>query len=146
MPMNRKLYPNNWEEIALQIKTAANWTCQECDRPCRKLGESIEDFAVRLADEYDPNESYWMPQLYEDVWDEETGGYGTVLRAQRFTLTVAHLNHCPEDCSLGNLKALCAPCHCRYDLSQMGRKKRLKAERAGQLNLFDRPLEVEYAS
>lgn len=31
------------------------------------------------------------------------------------TLTVAHLNHIPEDCSRVNLKALCAPCHLRYD-------------------------------
>lgn len=31
------------------------------------------------------------------------------------TLTVAHLNHTPEDCRRENLKALCAPCHLRYD-------------------------------
>lgn len=31
------------------------------------------------------------------------------------TLTVAHLNHKPEDCRPENLKAMCAPCHLRYD-------------------------------
>jgi 5-methylcytosine-specific restriction endonuclease McrA len=31
------------------------------------------------------------------------------------TLTVAHLNHIPEDVSEENLKAMCAPCHLRYD-------------------------------
>ena len=31
------------------------------------------------------------------------------------TLTVAHLNHTPEDCARENLKAMCAPCHLRYD-------------------------------
>lgn len=31
------------------------------------------------------------------------------------TLTVAHLNHTPEDCRAENLRALCAPCHLRYD-------------------------------
>lgn len=30
MPMKRELYPKNWEEIALRIKTAANWRCQKC--------------------------------------------------------------------------------------------------------------------
>lgn len=30
-------------------------------------------------------------------------------------LTVAHLNHNPEDCSRENLRALCARCHLRYD-------------------------------
>lgn len=31
------------------------------------------------------------------------------------TLTVAHLNHTPEDCRPENLKALCAGCHLKYD-------------------------------
>lgn len=31
------------------------------------------------------------------------------------TLTVAHLNHTPEDVRLENLMAMCAPCHLRYD-------------------------------
>jgi hypothetical protein len=50
---------------------------------------------------------------------------------------VAHLDHSPKNCDRSNLRALCAPCHCRYDLSQMARKKRLKAERLGQLTLLD---------
>lgn len=31
------------------------------------------------------------------------------------TLTVAHLNHTPEDCRPENLKAMCAVCHLQYD-------------------------------
>jgi hypothetical protein len=31
-------------------------------------------------------------------------------------LTVAHLNHTPEDCRDENLKAMCQRCHLRYDL------------------------------
>lgn len=31
------------------------------------------------------------------------------------TLTVAHLNHTPEDVREENLMAMCAPCHLRYD-------------------------------
>ncbi len=32
MPMypRRKLYPENWPEIAREIKTAAGWRCEEC--------------------------------------------------------------------------------------------------------------------
>jgi hypothetical protein len=30
-------------------------------------------------------------------------------------LTVAHLNHQPEDCRDENLKAMCQRCHLRYD-------------------------------
>jgi 5-methylcytosine-specific restriction endonuclease McrA len=31
------------------------------------------------------------------------------------TLTVAHINHTPEDCDENNLVAACAPCHLDYD-------------------------------
>src|SRR3990172_9511776 len=31
-------------------------------------------------------------------------------------LTVAHLDHTPENCDDDNLKALCQRCHLRYDL------------------------------
>jgi hypothetical protein len=54
---------------------------------------------------------------------------------RRYLLTVAHLDHVPGNCDRENLKALCAPCHCRYDLSQMGRKQFLKRERHGQLRI-----------
>lgn len=128
MPMDRSLYPPNWGEIAHAIKEAADWQCQECDRPCRRPGESLEELERRLP-------LYWWADLYEESWDEELG---TVFlpKIQRFCLTVAHLNHIPADCSPDNLKALCAPCHCRYDLAQMQIKRRLKQERLGQLNLF----------
>lgn len=35
MPMNRKLYPANWEAIAQAVKDSANWECSECGRKCR---------------------------------------------------------------------------------------------------------------
>lgn len=46
------------------------------------------------------------------------------------TLTVAHLNHTPEDCRRENLKALCAPCHLRYDAKHHAqtRASKLKGE------------------
>lgn len=128
MPMDRSLYPADWEEIAHAIKEAAGWQCQECERPCRRPGESVDDLELRLSDR-------WRADLYEADWDDELG-YVVLRKAQRFCLTVAHLNHIPSDCSPDNLKALCAPCHCRYDLAQMQIKRRLKQERLGQLSLF----------
>ena len=51
---------------------------------------------------------------------------GEQFDTHRNTLTVAHMNHIPEDVSKGNLKALCAPCHLRYDAKHHAetRKKR----------------------
>lgn len=40
------------------------------------------------------------------------------------TLTVAHLNHTPEDVRKENLKALCAPCHLRYDAKHHAETRR----------------------
>lgn len=33
----------------------------------------------------------------------------------KVVLTIAHLNHTPEDCRPENLRALCQRCHNRYD-------------------------------
>ena len=107
----------------------SNWHSEACDKPCRRPGESFEDLAERL-------EAYplWAVLLHDEEQDEELGVV-FVPRPQRFVLTVAHLDHVPENCDRRNLKALCAPCHCRMDLAAMATKKRLKAERLGQLNL-----------
>jgi len=40
---------------------------------------------------------------------------GEPFDTHRRTLTVAHLNHDESDCREENLKAMCAPCHLRYD-------------------------------
>lgn len=131
MPMNRKLYPANWDAIALSIKTEVNWTCENCGRPCRRPGESDADLDERIHAEH---RSWW-----DDLWEtEDDDEFGAVehMKPGRFTLTVAHLDHRPENCDRSNLRAWCSVCHCRYDLKAIPLKKQLKAEREGQLNLL----------
>lgn len=120
MPINPKDYPPNWKAIALEVKEAANWICENCHRPCRRQGESKVEFRQRL----NPH--------YHQEFDKNPG---------KFTLTVAHLNHIPMDCDLSNLKAWCSVCHCVYDLKQMNLKKYLKRERNGQLSLFSETID-----
>jgi hypothetical protein len=123
-PMQRDRYPANWQEIALKVKTEANWKCEECGRECRKVGESLGDFANRT-----------IPKVHcrysDDLLHEIT------TKPTRFVLTTAHLDHTPENCDRSNLKALCSVCHCRMDLKAMAHKKMLKREYQGQLNLFN---------
>lgn len=47
-------------------------------------------------------------------------------------LTVAHLDHMPENCDDANLKAWCQRCHNRYDapMRAAGIKERARAKRA----------------
>lgn len=88
MPMNKELYPSNWQEIAFQTKEDADWVCQRCGKQCRRPGEPFD--------------------------------------THKRTLTVAHLNHQPMDVSPGNLEAMCAPCHLRYDAKHHAETRRRK--------------------
>lgn len=133
MPMDRKRYPANWDEIARQIKEDAGWRCEECGKPCRRPGMSWAEFVGWLLEQ---NLLHWYHQSTDEGINEESGERIMVEKPQRFTLTVAHLDHTPENCDRSNLKALCAPCHCRMDLKAMAHKKMLKLEREGQLQLF----------
>lgn len=46
---------------------------------------------------------------HTDRWNEKTG------KLAHIVLTVAHLDHQPENCDPENLRALCQACHNRYD-------------------------------
>jgi 5-methylcytosine-specific restriction endonuclease McrA len=48
-------------------------------------------------------------------WCAATNGEPHPITLSRVVLTVAHLDHTPENCSPENLKALCQRCHNRYD-------------------------------
>lgn len=118
--MNRKDYPPEWDAIARQVKDEANWKCEQCQRQCIRPGQSISEFLeviriTRLSE---------CPVVAEFLQ-----------HPKRWQLGVAHLDHRPHNCQRSNLKALCTGCHGRYDLSQMGLKRRLKLERQGQLRL-----------
>lgn len=111
--MNRACYPDDWEDIARAIKAEVNWTCEGCGKVCRQPGEVLSEFVQRSG------------IAAADVY----------AHSKRWELSVAHLDHVPGNCQRANLKALCAPCHCRYDLKQMSRKQMLKREREGQLRI-----------
>lgn len=121
MAMIRERYPDDWDAIALTVKQEANWQCEQCGKPCRKSGESIQDLATRLSD------YTWLRELYD----------GETPKIQRFTLTVAHLDQDPQNCDLANLKALCSVCHLNYDRSFRPAQRRLRAEWYGQMRIDD---------
>jgi 5-methylcytosine-specific restriction endonuclease McrA len=39
-------------------------------------------------------------------------------------LTIAHLDHTPENCAAENLKALCQKCHNKYDAKHRAQTKK----------------------
>lgn len=118
MPMQRDLYPEDWAAIAHMVKHESNWTCEQCGKECREPDEDLIDFIIRTSG-----------------GRHSKADYERLRHPQKFTLTAAHLDHIPANCDRSNLRALCAPCHCKMDLKAMGRKKMLKRERSGQLTL-----------
>lgn len=138
--MQRHLYPANWDATARAVKDAAGWVCQQCGRPCRRPGETLYDFVLQIEEDW---AGTWAKDLYDEEYDPtqahflEEFSYVPVLRTRRFVLSVAHLNHRPEDCRPENLKALCMPCRGRMNLtpSALAAKRALKLERQGQLRL-----------
>lgn len=118
---NRSAYPKNWDEISLKIRNEVNWICEGCGRTCRKTGESVADFISRVG---------FAPEQYDEIRKHPI----------KYTLTVAHLNHTPADCSRENLKALCTRCHLIYDGREHARSRvanRMRhLESLGQGSLF----------
>ncbi|ABW31120.1 hypothetical protein [Acaryochloris marina] len=123
MPMIRARYPDNWDEIALQVKDAADWCCTECGKPCRKPGVEWLHF------------SFWLmithPEWFPITSEREEQ------KPQRFTLTVAHLDQDPQNNHPDNLKALCAPCHLKFDAPFRKANAFTKREWFGQMKLED---------
>jgi hypothetical protein len=119
MPMKRKLYPKNWEEIALAVKNESEWTCEKCGKVCRMPGERLTAFCKRINE--------WR---------------AVANKPQSFTLTCAHYpDRDPANCARENLIALCAPCHLKIDSIQHARSrvtnKIEQQEAGGQLNIFN---------
>ncbi|GAA0501117.1 hypothetical protein [Streptomyces olivaceiscleroticus] len=114
-PENRARYPKNWKEISLRIRTVRAAGRCECEGECGR-----DTHAGRC-----PNVN---------------GGaaYGT---GSRVVLTVAHLDHTPENCNDANLRAMCQGCHLHYDRDHhretAAKTRRAAQEASGQLALTD---------
>lgn len=103
-PENRSRYPANWKEISAAIKERARNRC-ECRGECGR-----GTHAGRC-----PNKQGL--QAY--------GSGSTVV------LTIAHLDHIPENCAPSNLKAMCQACHLHYDREHHAQTRR-RTQREGK--------------
>ena len=100
-PENRGRYPGDWPEISRRIRfERAGGRCEctgECGRP-----------PVHLDDD-----GRCRNRHGQQVWQSQWGG--PVRRPVVVVLTVAHLDHTPENCDEDNLRAMCQGCHLHYD-------------------------------
>jgi hypothetical protein len=126
----RARYPADWKTISLAIRKRAGQRC-ECVGLC---GEGEHDGRCNA-----PNGEVII-RLERGIWrSHEHTGACMVERCDSWggrsvlvILTVAHLNHAPEDCRPENLRALCQRCHLRYDRPHHGATARAtRAARRG---------------
>ncbi|MFG3276202.1 hypothetical protein [Streptomyces luteogriseus] len=115
-PENRNRYPADWKQISLRIRTERAVGRCECHGECGRGTHTGR-----------------CPNLNGQP------AYGT---GSKVVLTVAHLDHTPENCDPANLRAMCNGCHLHYDRDHHRKTaaatRRAAVEAAGQLAL-DQP-------
>jgi len=117
---NKDRYPKDWHAISLAVRQRADFKCENCGVTNGELGGRRGDGQWMKAQ---PTGTDGMivewPKAGEWAWCGNGETEGTAqLRVVRIVLTVAHLNHTPEDCRPENLKAWCQACHNRYDVKE----------------------------
>lgn len=96
-PENRARYPKDWPEISRRIRfNRAGGRC-ECDGRCGWL----------LCGTWSDNGHRVVCRAENGRPHPQTGSL--------VVLTVAHLDHTPENCDDDNLMAMCQGCHLNYD-------------------------------
>lgn len=133
-PENRARYPKDWPTISASIRERAGDRCEKCKAPNR----------TRIARGAGKDEGTYMLDTAE-VFCAETGEHLGQCRMSDYelshmvdvVLTVAHLDHTPENCDPSNLRAWCQRCHLRYDAQHhKATAQATRRTRAGQLELW----------
>lgn len=112
-PENRDRYPKDWPQISQAIRQAAGNKCEWCGVPNGQLGGRLSAGTWCPAAGWDHPAD--RPVEGGEFACEAPDGSIPTLRIVRIVLTVAHLDHQPENCDRANLKALCQRCHNLYD-------------------------------
>lgn len=112
-PENKNRYPSDWAQISKRIRERSGGVC-ECTGECGN----------RHATGRCPARNY-QPHPVTD---------------SKVILTVAHLDHTPENCGDDNLKAMCQRCHLSYDRHHHARNAAETRRRAGSQNNHELPL------
>ena len=112
-PENRQRYPKDWKAIVAKVRERSEDRC-ECRGEC---GLHRTTGGPRRCVEVNGHAAKWA--------------------RGRIVLTVAHLDHQPENCDLENLRHMCQRCHLRYDVKHHAEtKQRTRESATGQRNML----------
>ena len=121
-PENKHRYPANWNEIRAAILARAGNCCEKCkvhngERITRGVGESDGTYMDAGGYVFDADNGVQLGRVPHSDY-EGTGKWINVV------LTIAHLDHTPENCDPSNLRAWCQRCHLRYDAEHHAKNAR----------------------
>lgn len=134
-PENRSRYPANWNEIRAAILARAGNCCEKCKV---ENGARVARGAGPFAGTFQTDDA--------EVYDAETGEHLARVRMSEYqvknmvtiVLTIAHLDHTPENCDPTNLRALCQMHHLRHDAKHHAETARAtRHERKAMGDLFE---------
>lgn len=111
----RARYPDDWPLISLRIRRERAGGRCECVGECgtdhraelddNPTAEALDDDQLLLVELFGPDLNRCLAEQRRP--HPVTGSL--------VILTVAHLDHTPENCADENLRAMCQRCHLRYD-------------------------------
>ena len=133
-PENRSRYPADWPQVRERILARAGHACEKCKaknrtRIARGGGADAGTYQTEDADVFDAETGEHLGQCH-------MGNY-TVDRYVDIVLTIAHLDHVPENCADDNLRAWCQRCHLRYDHDHhRANAQATRRAKSGTLELF----------
>lgn len=131
-------YPKEWPAISQRIRQRAGGRCEFCGVANYALGGRRKSDGAWMPAHPKGERLLRLewPKPGEVWWCGDTENQGTAkLKIVRIVLTVAHLDHTPENCADENLKALCQRCHLVYDAKHHA--KNAAATRRAALNIAD---------
>lgn len=123
-PENASRYPKDWPKIRAAILERALNRCEKClvpnrTRIARGAGKDVDTYMLDSAEVFCADSGQYLGQCRHGDYE--------LLRMTDVVLTIAHLDHTPENCAPENLKALCQRCHLRHD--QQHHKETARATR-----------------
>ena len=128
MPMNRSLYPSNWEEIRERVRHRADDRCEWC---------GVANHAYGARDRND----VWHDQASIDHMNSTDGEIlfgGAYPKIIRIVCTTMHLDHDTRNNDPNNLRFACQRCHLRHDAAHHAINAReTRRRKCGQLKLFE---------
>lgn len=107
-PSERHRYPKDWKSVRQRILERAGHRCEFCGVENGAIGRRKRDGSFERL----------------QGMEAESAAFDSI-RLTRIVLTIAHLDHTPENNANDNLRALCQRCHLAHDRPHHLRNARL---------------------